>query len=109
MKHLAALVIGVCLMTNGPAFGETLFWQNDDSRDAEIQECLEAKRNGVEVFVKNTDTNDAVLNTFVYLSDNAEGKPRLFSLSTLRYAGMWQISALKKRQLREITSDFPSA
>ena len=88
MKYLATFVIGVGLMTNGPVFGERLFWQNDDSRDAEIQECLEAKRNSVEVFVKNTDTNDAVLNTFVYLSDNAEGKPRLFTLNTLRYAGM---------------------
>ena len=97
MKYLAAFVIGVGLMTNGPVFGEPLFWQNDDSRDAEVQECLEAKRNGVEVFVKNTDTNDAVLNTFVYLSDNAEGKPRLFALHTLRYADMWQIFCLEKK------------
>lgn len=97
MKYLAAFVIGVGLMANGPAFGETLYWRNDGSSGVEMQECIEAARSGVEVYVKHTATNDTALNNIVYLTYNAESKPRLLSLNTLVIEGAWQIFCVELR------------
>ena len=56
MKQLGVLAIGVALLANGPVFAERLkFPKFEDAEETHVNECLDAKKNGVEL-VRETST-----------------------------------------------------